>query len=271
MSRGKLTPERAALVARYVAAGEPHRVAAERADLGERTLERYLQRGREADESARAALAQLPEHQRLDVEGLSDEPVAPPDPRDADAYPDGSLATDSDTSPPMLRWTDLGIARGDADPPFTRALLYLLPESEWPYWRLWRSLKMADAASEAVLLARLQESGRGYTARQTTTTTVTKRVKDESTGELKAVEERTTVVEVEKDVRHPWLNVWLLQARFPERYGRYKVTGDGQVEDTGSDDGEVGSMDDEKAAAFAGLDELEVKRQARDDEAEAVG
>lgn len=265
MARAKLTPERHALVVRYITAGEPHRVAAERAGLGERTLERYLARGREADESARASLT---ERQDAGEEfDLNDEPLAPPDPRDVDHWPDGTFEVDPATG--TLRWTELAAARGDTDTPYTTALLDQLPDTERPYWRLWRSIKLADAASEAILLGRIQESGRGYTARQTTTTTVTERVVADD-GSLKAVKERTTVVTVDKDVRHPWLNVWLLQARLPEHYGRYKVTGDGRMEDTGPDgDDELGSMDDEKAAALDGLDDLEEIRARRREAAEA--
>lgn len=255
MTRPKLSPERHAEVVRNVALGQPHRVAANLAGLGERTLERYLQRGREADEAARAALRDLPATQSAWWEALSDEPAPPPDPRHQDRYPPDALRVNPTTN--TLEWTPTAEAQGHADSVYARLLVGLMPEAERRYWRLWRSVKRADAASEAVLLARIAEDGRGVDA---TETKVVEVVKDGN------VVQRTTTT-VTRRTRHWQANAFLLQNRFPEHYPRYRGGGVLGVPVEDEPDSETEGIDDEKAAAFAGIDELEERRQRQDREA----
>lgn len=252
MRPAKLSLERHAELVRYAALGNPHRVCADLVALGERTLQRYLSRGREADELAMARISELRPRRQAALWRMSDLPVAPP--ADAPASADVAIGPGGERA-----WTPVGLARGRSDGSQQRAYLTFVDEAEQPFWRLWLDIKRADASWEAVTLGRIAEAGKPH---KVTTTRTTEKYDPE--GKLL---EKSTVT-TERDERAWQANAHLLQSRLPHLYGRFRP-GQGVVfpEDIDADpDTPVmpSGLEDEKAAAERALDELDERRRLRD-------
>lgn len=241
--QSKLTAPRFASIVQHRTLCKPKHVAAALAGVSARTVQEWMNRGAAAEEAAYEALNEYHPIGRLSISLLDDDPVAAPSRTDGWDIDIAAVEYVNDN----WRWTDLGIFRGDADPPFTRALMVVTPPAERPYLRFFRHMQLAEGHAEGLLLNRAREATIGVA------TKVTKTVETlDADGKLVG----RVVTTTESSERDNQMIRWLLAVSWPERYGRRFRAEVLPGNDEERDDG-LGTLEDEKAGALRELDEME--------------